>query len=361
MPLTTLEKAGNKITRKIDAEYERANISQKMSRILRHELLILLVTGICRDNLQDFASQVFGIKNTIQGIENSLGKNNKLPQALYASYSKGLPNIQIFRDWKIKERDWDYVHGIARHDELSHNEDLRILVAITETPDYQLPWISEIELNYEDLEVIIDSNALEDMLLSVLETYRVPKGKGAKYTEAYGLCLGMIRLTQSRVHKTGGKDHLHVHVVRVPAQIRAKLSPTSCTPNPESWSELIGASNALFPHYEVVGDFHSHPFPSLNDLLKRKGWEPSPDDRESMPGDVKYMQARNHRIRVSLIVAIAEGHESSSLGQYRNLKNVLRFCIRGCHVFIAAYRVLSDGRLESERIQLKCPAIMGFK
>jgi len=84
MFLTVLEKAGNKIFRKIDAEYQRANITRKRSRILRHELLILLVTGICRENLRHFASQAFGIKNTIQAIENSLGKNNKLPQALYA-------------------------------------------------------------------------------------------------------------------------------------------------------------------------------------------------------------------------------------------------------------------------------------
>jgi hypothetical protein len=308
-------------------------------------------------NLKDFASSVTGIKKTIKDIEVIVGRDCKLPQALYASYSKGISKKQILNEWKIKKRDWDFVHDLVNNDEIEMME------ALAETPEGKLPWISEIELKYETLDVILDSHALEDMLLSVLETYKVPKGKGSQYTEVYGLCLGMVRQISTSIRGSREHQHQRIHVVRAAPQIRAQLNPTWCMPNDNSRNALLEASNVLFPQYEVVGEYHSHPFISLSELIKRTGWVPSQSDYQSMPGIFEGIQEQNHRLRVSFIIAIAKGKETSSKGQHKNMENVLRLVIGGCHVFVAAYRILSGGILEQnpKTIRLHCPTITGLR
>jgi len=354
VPLTTMEKLSNGISEAIDISANELRISPQRREKLKRELLTFLILGVCGDDLRGFTLRDPSVNPLLKKLLNTIGESNKLPQALRSCYQRAITKKQALREWKVKPRDWDHVHRLVDYDQIE------MIRELTKLPEYELPWLSEIEHKYEDLFINLDSRALEDILISVLETYKVPKGKGAPFSEVYGLCLGMTK--EKPVYKRGLASHTerYVHIVRAAPQIRAELKPTSCKVNPKSWDALLETAKELFPHYEVVGEFHSHPYTSLGNLTKNKGWEPSKMDREAVPPDVYYMQTRNHQILVHFIVSIAKGKESSPVGTPRGKENVLRFYIGRCHVFIAAYRTLSDGRLEHRRVRLRCPTVTGL-
>ena len=133
--------------------------------------------------------------------------------------------------------------------------------------------------NLERLHVHLEARALEDILLAAAEGYKVAPGRGYKYTEVFGLCFGSVRRKATRWHS----HDLFVNVARVATQMRAKATASEVMPNSKSLAAHLEVSNRFFPHLEVVGDYHTHPYKTLSKLLQSKGWEHSDMDEQSLP------------------------------------------------------------------------------
>jgi hypothetical protein len=205
---------------------------------------------------------------------------------------------------------------------------------------------------------VIQNQALEDMLLGVFETYRVPKSKKEPFSEVFGLLLGMTATTRSVKRGEGTHTRHFVHVEKAVPQIRAKASPSSVTPSARSLNALVEAADSLFPQLEIVGDYHSHPYRSYLELKRLRGWSASREDAissASLSRDLQTRKDRPHHMKVALVIAIAEGRGSAIPENVRDKTNLYHLKMAGCHVMISAYRILSNGGMTASNVTLRLP------
>lgn len=361
MAYTEMERAANKILHSVNRGLETKIVHHKTATKLKECLVKLLVTGVCDNELKNYAEKTYGVKKPLKHLNNTMGKTNRLPLALYTKYSIGGSEYNIQKDWKINKRDWNYVHKVIKHVITeTTNPDLKMMLLLTSVDQKEWELKSEYESKYEDIEVILDRRAMEDILLSVLEGYKVRLDGKNPYTEVYGLCLGMTRKNIEDLKGYSEHTKHRIFVMRSSPQIRAEMKKNECFPRDESYEVLMEVSNDIFPQYEIVGEYHSHPYDLLSDLMSAKGWEPSDADKKSMSHIVKTMKQGNHRMRISMIVAIAKGNKTEMKGRFKNKENVLKFHVGGCHIFISVYRVLSGGVIDEQGITLSCPAIYAY-
>jgi len=205
----------------------------------------------------------------------------------------------------------------------------------------------------ERLDVRLEPRALEDMLLASAEGYMVSPGKGRRYTEVFGLCFGSVRRkTVEKVAKA-----VYVNVSRVATQIRAKATASSVLPNAGSLASQLHIGNQFFPHLELVGDYHTHPYPSLTELNASRGWEYSDQDESALPAHIKDVRGHNHADPLfSLVVAVARGGKASTSSR-RKAPNVVHISVGDLFFVIGAYRILLDGSYD-RKVQLSVSASM---
>jgi hypothetical protein len=60
-------------------------------------------------------------------------------------------------------------------------------------------------------------------------------------------------------------------------------------------------------------------------------------------------------MRVSFVIAIAKGRTAAPSGEVPGQPNVFRLNMAGCHVYLSAYRILSDGSMTGEGVVLHRP------
>jgi hypothetical protein len=197
--------------------------------------------------------------------------------------------------------------------------------------------------------LILEPAAIADILRSALEGYLVPTEKH-KYTEVFGLCFGHVR-APTRVG-----SHPIVTVKRCPAQLRAKMSRRFVVPNELSEEVHVAIDQLLTPGIELVGDFHTHPSRSNRAMLAGQGaWWFSPGDEQFNITWTKRIRRRGHRPLVGIIAGVGAITKSpappaGSLGPH-----TAQFAALGCHIVVAAYRILEDGRY-SRDVALSAPA-----
>ena len=212
--------------------------------------------------------------------------------------------------------------------------------------------LSDVKAAHEEVVVHLSHRALEDMLLSTLEGYQVPKTARSRFTEVYGVCLGMVR-DEPVSRKGGGKYwRKHVYVHQAAVQLRAKGTRDHVWPNSRSIETQLVAAKVLFPHLEVIGDFHSHPYNSAKSLRRWEGWEPSEDDYTSNYRWVKTMRENLHNPCVAFIIAIGK-QERAPRSDLKVKKQNVRFIPIGRNlVAVSAYRILQDAFYEANGIEL---------
>ena len=121
-------------------------------------------------------------------------------------------------------------------------------------------------------------------------------------------------------------------------------------PNQKIEALQLATLRNLFPHAEVVGDFHSHPWPTYASLLKYKGWEWSREDQDLNEQWVEHMKERGYDPKFALILAIAKrGKRVSS--RHRE-ENTFRQRVGAVHLVVAAYRIKTDHTYANNRILL---------
>lgn len=303
------------------------------------DLWILLETGTVRDTIKRFATAHRSVP--IRGVAKLIERSAfALPRAILA-----MSRFEESEDSALRGRG-------ARRSELEIVKRLATGLGVVwgaaaaREPD-TASWVAaESHLRTAEA-LVLDPRALDDMLFPVVETFLVSGGRGKRYTETYGLCLGMRREDEFTGSPSRGLTLERVsHVTRCVPQMRALGTPTSVGPNEASNEATIAASESLFPHLDVLGDYHSHPYDSLAELKLHRGWELSEPDRSSNFFWVQQLRrTTRHRPSVGFVVAICprsrRGRRSTASDAYG--LHTLQLELNRCQIVVAAYSIASDG------------------
>lgn len=318
-----------------------------------YDLLVTLVTTRPPPRLAALAAagDARGLGTRLKTLTTLLTQQATLPEALYCHYRYRESRNRVLRRWQVRPRDWSYVHALA--DEVG-----RALALLYSVEDFSaLPWQQRLEAERTQLTVILDSTALDDMLLCALEGLLSPKEGHRKGYEVYGACLGMARERDTARRGEGVRWHRHIYVHRALPQLSAEASYLSVSWREKSFAALAEAAQALFPHYQLVGDFHSHPYDSLAELRCRKGWLPSRGDESNNQEWCAFMRGLGETPQIAFVLAIARSRAAARRSRPHNLPYALQTNVGGCRVIIGVSRILGSGQYSTGHVELRAPGL----
>jgi len=341
------------LEREIDLSLERDGGGGRREKRLYRELWEVLTLGA---SLREVSACSSRAARSAKWIERHLGQTREhaVGKALLEHMEFGASTKAVCEFWGVRKSEWTYLRHLAG----IVGERIARGVQRRAWPD---EWRDEVQGHHEEMDVFVSDQALEDMLLGAWEAYFVPvPGKPRRRrTEVYGVCFGSVR-EEKRTEKGEGKQRaLSIHVRRVALQLRARAGSRFVEPNRRSEEEHLRMAEQLFPHLELVGDFHSHPYISLQSLRRNHGWMYSPQDETANRRWCARLRALQYRPRVALILALAEGERTGRRAQARE-PNVLRTTFGRCQGYLGAYRIKPDGSYGTDWIQLHRPAITGL-
>ena len=334
----------------IDSWAESQRGRSRRCAALYRELWGVLAAGDTFQEIPDCSRTARSLCKQLDGLLRK--KGHALGKALIEYTVFGTSAAAVRRTWRVGASEWAYLMELATW----VGERVR---RGAERRKWPPEWFSEVEQRHECITAEVSRQALEDMLLGAYEAYWVPKGPGGRYTEVYGECFGSVRTARQRSRGLGRHSDVSVSVRRVALHLRARATAGSVEPDPRSEGAHLEIASALFPHDDVVGDFHSHPYDTLGKLRTARGWEYSPPDEAVNREWLAAMRQAGHRPRVGLILAVARVGRRGKPGE-APAQNVLRTQIGDCHAYLAAYRINRDGSYSDTNIQLRCAAITGL-
>jgi hypothetical protein len=316
-------------------------------------LLTTLLTAEAPESLAHLAAggEARGLPTHLRRLEKYLQGESRLPEAICARYHYKVPEHRARRRYRVAPRAWAYVHALVK--ELDWNPDIRVGQIAYES----FPWHDELEKRHVEMEVFVESQALEGMLLSALEAYLSPRGRRRKGYEVYGLAFGMVRQAFRRKVRHGITITRYVSLTHAQPQLSADGDAGGVAPNPRSLQAILAAMSTLYPQCQAVGDFHSHPYDALALLEDRRGWKSTASDEGSNIVLAQGMTELGHRMHVSLVVAVARTTQKVVRGHYRGLRNTVQMNLGKCRVIVAGYRSLASGRLTDTNIRLRLSGI----
>jgi hypothetical protein len=217
-------------------------------------------------------------------------------------------------------------------------------------------WTFDVDEKHEEIVVWLDEKAIEDIVLVALEAYAVPR-RGVAFTETYGICFGSTKSTEEKRLAHGKHTVRHIDVESVHIQLRAECYSNKVTYDLRSLEAQMEVAKVLFPQLDIVGDFHTHPYKTVTELRKNRGWRYSPADEAVIPTWVDPLRAKGYHPRASLVVGIATGGKRiTSPGRLK--ANVIRFSVNKYHFYVACFRIIGE-RYSDTNITLQPIAIPG--
>jgi hypothetical protein len=345
MSMTQLEKLTHRVRDDLEGYFQERWSRLRVSLRWLLELLVTARTPEALANLAD-SGDIRGLRTHLRTLERYLREESTLPEALCARYFYKLSEPRSRSQYKIRPRTWAYVHKLAR--EVDWNPALSIPLIPYET----FPWHDALEERFVDLEVVLDSLALEGMLISALEGYLSPRSKRRKGYEVYGINLGMMRDVPHKRRRAGTRKTRYVSVMRSQPQLSAEGQYLFVEPNPRSLDAILTVTRVLHPQYQAVGHFHSHPYDDLAEMEEKEGWRYSSSDEDINRDFAQVMGQLHQRINVTFIVSICRCGQGISCSHHRGRANTIQMSINGCRVIVAAHRSLGSGRLTESNIRL---------
>ncbi len=277
-----------------------------------------------------------------------------LPRAVYECAYYDTSVDSLINRGRLHRSEWSYLTKLARGLNVapSFGQD------VVDDPPH---WMIDVDESRNELRVWIRELSLQDMLLAAMESYLVPDGSGRPSTEVYGIVFGSFREAEQSRGRSRRITHLDVNVERVCIQQRAKGTPSEVVADARSEATQLAMGEELFPYWQVLGDFHTHAYRTLSELVRSGGWHYSGADEQVNIEWTAKLRQRGHNPRVALILAIARAARggTGSREEWNGLPHVLRTRIGKCHCFISAYRIRPDGRYSTDGISLKCPHLAG--
>jgi hypothetical protein len=292
---------------------------------------------------------VRGMRTHVQALLAELRRTHRLPKAVCAKYRYNQSECRVMRRYGVSPAEWRAVHELAR---CAMVDMARYVGAL----DYEaLAWHDKMVEDIVRVEVVLDPRAFDDVLIAALEAYLSPRKR--KSYEVYGITLGMCRDETAARRGAGTMITRYVSVARAQPQLSAQGGPRHVFPSFRSFTAIETAVCTLFPHYEVVGDFHSHVFNDLSSMDEVRGWAPSGGDASYCAMWTKEMRDRGRRPQVDLIVAIARCTYPPGQLRYKRQANTLQVAIGDCRAVLGAHRILPGGAYSSRGIRL---SVAGF-
>lgn len=224
--------------------------------------------------------------------------------------------------------------------------------------DSKTSWRYAVDELHEDITIRLEDRAIGDILLLAFEGYAVPKGKGASFTEVYGICLGSTRSSEERRRGHGKHTSHYVHVRGVRTQVRAEGFADRVDYDLRSIEAQMAVMNYLMLGSDIVADFHTHPYENEKDLVKMKGWRYSDADEATMVPWVAQLRDKHFSPKASIIMAVALGKRKMRAPGHIK-PNVVRFSIDKYHFYLAAYRICGD-HYTTRGISLNADALPGI-
>ncbi|MFP4055968.1 MAG: hypothetical protein ACLF0G_03775 [Candidatus Brocadiia bacterium] len=336
--------------RELEAQIESAATGPRQLRELYREVWDVLTGGGRFDAARRCSRRAAALATWVEDHVHT-ARAEALGKALLEHTEFGASEAGTRRWWGVRPSEWAYLAELAAYlgEPLERGRPLRAWPAA---------WLGEVEEYHQEVEVLVDDPALQDMLIGALEAYSVPKGPGSRYTEVYGVCFGSVRTEEERGRGWGRHQLVRVVVARVALQLRARTAPTYSVRSRRSQEVHLEMAHELFPHLELVGDFHSHPYESLEALQRLRGWQYNDEDEEDNRAWVEELAGSGYRPRVGLILAIARAGRRGRVGR-APAPNVLRTRFGRCHCFLAVHRINRDGAYSTTDVSLRCPTLTG--
>ncbi len=252
--------------------------------------------------------------------------------------------------WRVNPLELKYLQQLWA--ELRYTQDeYRALMGTTGAD-----WTFDVEEKHEEIVVWLDEKAIEDIVLVALEAYAVPR-RGVAFTETYGICFGSTKSTEEKRLAHGKHTIRHIEVESVHIQLRAEGYSNKVTYDLRSLDAQMEVAKVLFPQLDIVGDFHTHVYRTVNELKEAQGWRFSRADEAVIPTWVDPLREKGYHPRASLIVGVATGGKRITRpGRMRD--NVIRFSVNKYHFYVACFRIIGE-RYSDTNITLQPIAIPG--
>ncbi|MBN1670380.1 MAG: hypothetical protein JXR37_05080 [Kiritimatiellae bacterium] len=312
-------------------------------------LLATIATGEPPADLLALAQngQVRGLQSGLANLTAYLRKLSLLPEGLCAHYRYGQSRRLVLDRYRVSQSEWDFVHRLARET----GTDMQGLTRAIKYED--LFWHDTLEAEIVSVEVVLDPRALDDMVVCALEAYLSPKKR--KSYEVFGINLGMVRDVTEERKRLGTLITRYVSVMRSQPQLSAEGGPSEVAPSYRSVAALQKAAAALFPQYQLVGDFHSHVYPDMDTLRRAAGWEPSDGDKwycAKLSDEAKVFGQPPH---VDIVLAVAKCKHKVKHSRYPNRPNTIQVSVGDCRLVIGAHRILRSGNYTTRNARLTLP------
>jgi hypothetical protein len=306
--------------------------SWRLRADLLRQLLATLMTGKTpHDNLPD-KRLVASLRKLRQDLRRD---DYRLCKAWYENRIYGTSRRAVTFSWHVHALEIKYMEQLWSELRYTREEYRKLLT------DAEVTWRFEADESHEEVLVWLDDHAIEDIVLVALEAYAVPKGRGLKYTETYGICFGSTKSTEEKRQAHGKHTVHHIHISSVHIQLRAEGYSNKITYDLRSLDTQMEVARHLFPQLDIVGDFHTHPYRDADELKQAKGWHFSRDDETNIPEWASPLRQRGYRPMTSLIVAVAKGGKRVSRPS-RVKPNVIRFSVGKYQFYLSCFRIIGN-------------------
>ena len=315
------------------------------------DLVVLLATAEVPPRLDALAEsgEVHRLRASLRRLQAFLADESHLPEALCCHYLYGQSPGRAQREWGVRVSEWRYVNGLARR--LEAPNAFHLLYA--RHPFEQYPWHDALEERFVSVEVILDPDALDDMLLCAVEGLYAPRPGRRKGFEVCGVNLGMVKTVQPARRSGSSATVRYVYVMRSQPQLSAEGGFGGVAWREKGIDALLAAARTLFPNYQAVADFHSHPYDDFESLVETRGWRPSDDDQADNDRWFPLMVSKGERPQLTMILGIARCRTRVGQGHYRGKPNTLQVSVGDCRAILGAYRILRSGAYTSRHTRLR--------
>lgn len=216
------------------------------------------------------------------------------------------------------------------------------------------------EYNTDGYVIRLSEEALIQMCLNGLEAYSIAHKGGEFRTrgiETFGLLWGHeITLSDQRTLYC-------VEILSIDTSADRKID--SCYPLDATLELKRDILTSFWPQYDFLGDFHSHPYDTKDEVINGKLYEFSQQDIDSVEGRSDFWLKHNYR--VGLVLTVAKLARTSNKEHKWIEPNTIEFTLGNYRLWLSGYvTYLKDSkqiRLSShkdDKVVLDCPAILGL-
>jgi hypothetical protein len=215
-------------------------------------------------------------------------------------------------------------------------------------------WRLEMGLDFNEKGYVIrvSEAAAIQMCLHGLEAYTIYRKGGTQRKEAMTETFGLV--WGHEVTQADGRTLYSVDLVSM--DISAEFGKSFCRPYPETFTLKKDIVTSFWPQYEFIGDFHTHPYRTIEEVVAYKGLSLSDEDKT-------YVEEASdtwirHNYRACLILTISRLKRRSDFVSVDG--NVLMFTMGNYRLWLHAHVTRREGDSlafsENADIDLYCPS-----